>query len=173
MRTAPRRFIKVIITLVVLVVAVLVAGQVGLLDLALKPGPHKPVDFTTLQRPKSPNTYLVAPPGVTPVPSDGEAPVMGMPVEKLKAQWEKMIAAQPRVEKVAESEDGLQIDYIQRTKLIHYPDWITVRFVALPDDPDTGKYSSVAVYSRSVYGYGDMGANKARVQAWLDALSRM
>jgi hypothetical protein len=164
---------KIVISVAVVIVIVLVLAQAGGLDLVLRPGPHQPVDFATLQRPPSPNTYLVAPPGLTAAKSDGEAPVLGVPVEKLKGQWEKMIAGQPRVEKVAESADGMQIDYIQRTRLVRYPDWITVRFVALPDDPETGSYSTLAVYSRSVYGYGDMGANKARVQAWLDALNRM
>ncbi|MSO73213.1 MAG: DUF1499 domain-containing protein [Rhodospirillaceae bacterium] len=164
---------KAIATVIALVAVVLLAGQAGLLDPMLQPGPYTPVDFAALQRPASPNTFLVAPPGVTPAKSDGEAPVLGVKVEKLKAQWEKMIAAQPRVVKVGESSDGMQIDYIQRTRLIHYPDWITVRFIALPDDPDNGSYATIAIYSRSVYGYGDMGANRARVEAWLDALSRM
>jgi hypothetical protein len=164
------RMITISLVLVALIVVVLGLGQVGLLDTVFRPGPVKPVDFATLQRPTSPNTYLVAPDGFTPVKSDAEAPVLGLSTEKLKANWEAMVARQPDVEKVAESADGLQIDYIQRTKLMRYPDWITVRFIPMPSDPETGDYATLAVYSRSVYGHGDMGANKARITKWLGGL---
>ena len=127
-----------------------------------------PVDFATLQRPKCPNTYLVAPRGFTLVRNDLDAPTLGVPIEKLKVQWEQVIAAQPRIIKVAESGDGRQIDYIQRTRFMRYPDWITVRFIPLE-----GEQATLAIYSRSVYGCGDLGANKARVQGWLRTLGAM
>lgn len=164
------RMITILLSFAVLVGVILALGQVGLFEAVFRPGPLKPVDFTALERPSSPNTYLVAPDGFTPVRSDAEAPVLGMSAEKLKANWEAMVARQPSIEKVAESPDGLQIDYIQRTKLMHYPDWITVRFIPMPSDPETGDYATLAVYSRSVYGHSDMGANKARITKWLGGL---
>lgn len=169
-RAVITRIITISLTLIVLVGVVFGLGQAGLFEKVFKPGDWVALDFATLQRPASPNTYLVAPDGFTPGKSDGEAPVLGVSAEKLKENWTAMIARQPQVEKIAESADGLQIDYIQRTKLMHYPDWITVRFIPLPPDPETGNYATLAVYSRSVYGYGDMGANKARVTKWLSGL---
>jgi uncharacterized protein (DUF1499 family) len=56
----------------------------------------------------------------------------------------------------------MQIDYVQRTRLLRFPDLITVRFVPVDDT-----HSTVAIYSRSVWGKGDMGVNRARVEEWL------
>jgi len=169
-RRVVTRMITILLSFAVLVAVILGLGQVGLFDAVFRPGPLVTVDFSKLTRPASPNTYLVAPEGFTTAKSDAEAPVLGMSAEKLKANWEAMVARQPDIEKVAESADGLQIDYIQRTKLMRYPDWITVRFIPMPSDPETGDYATLAVYSRSVYGYGDMGANKARITKWLGGL---
>ena len=55
--------------------------------------------------------------------------------------------------------------YEQRSKLLRYPDRVTVEFQARGD-----KSSSLAVYSRSKYGYSDGGVNEARVQRLLQDL---
>ncbi len=163
-----RRPIIISISIISFVALVLIAGQAGLFDRLLTPGDLVPVDFATLQRPKCPNTYLVAPRGYTPARNDRDAPAYGVPVEKLRANWEKVLAAQPRVTRVAESHDGLQFDFIQRTRLMRYPDWITIRFIPLAAGD-----ASFAIYSRSVYGCGDLGANKARIEAWLKTLDAL
>jgi uncharacterized protein (DUF1499 family) len=46
-----------------------------------------------------------------------------------------------------------------------YPDTIVVRFIDLPDGRST-----IALYSRSQLGKGDLGVNLARIQRWLAAL---
>ncbi len=131
----------------------------------LSPGNISPVDWSSLQRPSSPNTYLMAPPGLTVATVDMPAPSFCTSLESLTRRWDTMIAEQPRIEKMAETDGGLQIDYIQRTALMRFPDWITVRFVPISSDRTT-----LAVYSRSVYGYSDLGVNKRRVQTWLAQL---
>jgi uncharacterized protein (DUF1499 family) len=66
---------------------------------------------------------------------------------------------------LGESNDGWQFDYVQRTAYWRLPDIITVRFI----ETEHGR-STLAVYSRSVYGHSDLGANKARIEAWLAKL---
>ena len=59
----------------------------------------------------------------------------------------------------------VEIDYVQRTQLMRFPDLVSVRFYDL-----AGGQSSIAIYSRSVYGYSDMGTNRRRVERWLARL---
>ncbi len=134
-------------------------------SLFLSPGLVAPVDWPSLRRPSSPNTYLMAPPGFTSAAADATAPSFNMPIETLMQRWDAMIARQPRVAKKAKTDDGLQIDYVQRTLFMRFPDWITVRFIPAGRDRAT-----LAIYSRSVYGYSDLGVNKARVQSWVAGL---
>jgi uncharacterized protein (DUF1499 family) len=76
-----------------------------------------------------------------------------------------MISKQPRVERRAVSEDELQYDFVQRSPLLRFPDTITVRFIPL--SPTT---STLAMYSRSHYGYSDFGVNRRRIETWLASL---
>ena len=170
LRAAMTRIITISATLLVLLAVVFGLGQAGLFEKVFTPGPLAPVDVAKLERRAAPNDYLVAPDGFTPGKSDGEAPVLGVSAGKLKENWDAMMARQSGIEKVSESPDGLQIDYIQRSKLLRMPDRITVRFIPMPSDPETGNYATLAVYSRSVYGIGGMDAHRARVTAWLNGL---
>jgi uncharacterized protein (DUF1499 family) len=58
------------------------------------------------------------------------------------------------------------ITYVQRSRIIGFPDYITVKAVPMETGlPEAG--AGLIVYSRSRYGYGDFGVNRARVEAWL------
>jgi uncharacterized protein (DUF1499 family) len=93
------------------------------------------------------------------------SPVYNVPVAVLRNAWLGMILQQPRVERLAVSADELQYDFMQRSRLLRFPDTITVRFIPL--DP---VMSTLAIYSRSHYGYSDFGVNQHRIESWLAAL---
>ncbi|HIP24091.1 MAG TPA: DUF1499 domain-containing protein [Rhodobacteraceae bacterium] len=76
------------------------------------------------------------------------------------------VLTQPNTLAIAESADGLWTTYVQRTPVMKMPDYITVKFIDLEESKST-----LVVYSRSRFGYGDMGVNKARVDLWLQSLS--
>ncbi len=84
-------------------------------------------------------------------------------VDRLRERWREVVAAQPRVELL--SEDGQQSDYVQRSARFRFPDIITVRFISV-----SPSQSTLAIYSRSVYGNGDFGVNRKRIEAWLKNL---
>jgi uncharacterized protein (DUF1499 family) len=94
--------------------------------------------------------------------TDGEAPVFDVPVQQLQVAWDEMVAEQPRLEVLRRDVTNTQIDYVQRTRLLRFPDLVTVRFVPIDDT-----HSTLAIYSRSVWGKGDMGVNRKRVEEWL------
>ena len=76
-----------------------------------------------------------------------------------------MVAKQPRIATLSESMDGMQIDYVQRSAMFRYPDLVTVRFVAV-----SPTRSTLAIYSRSIYGRSDFGVNRRRIETWLEEL---
>jgi hypothetical protein len=123
------------------------------------------IDFATLQRNSVPNQYLLCPKGMCSTETDGEAPVFDVPIEQLQVAWDEMLAEQPRIEVQRRDVTNVQIDYVQRSRLLRFPDLITVRFVPIDD-----AHATVAIYSRSVWGKGDMGVNRARVEEWLARL---
>ena len=86
-------------------------------------------------------------------------------VEQLCERWHEVVAVQPRVELLAKDEDAQQFDYVQRSAWFRFPDIITVRFISV-----SSSHSTLAIYSRSIYGNGDFGVNRERIDAWLKTL---
>jgi uncharacterized protein (DUF1499 family) len=123
-----------------------------------------PADFAHIVRPSKPNTALAAPEGFSP-PPDVATPRYGLPADRLFALMENVAAGQPRTFKAALYPDQLQAHYVARSALLNFPDLVTVAI-----QPDGAASSTMILYSRSVYGYSDLGANRARVEAWLNAL---
>jgi uncharacterized protein (DUF1499 family) len=146
---------------------VTIYGRVGALERILGPLKREPVDFAVLQIKPSPNQYLVCPPGLCQLRPHEESPVFDVPLEELRVAWLRMIQKQPRVTLLASDPDEQQYEYQALTAVIHFPDAVTVRLLSTPSDQST-----LAIYSRSHYGYGDLGENRRRVRAWLDQLSR-
>ncbi len=125
-----------------------------------------PLDFLQLTRPASPNTALAAPAGFRPAP-DVVTPTFHVPATRLYAAIRAVAAAQPRTYPAAEYPDRLQADWVARSAVFNFPDKVTAQ--ATPAGTDA---ATLVLYSRSVYGYGDFGANRRRVEAWLAALDR-
>lgn len=125
-------------------------------------------DFTSLERPSSPNSWLIAPATVqTGTAVDRQAPVYRLPAEALAKAWQEVVAAQPRTRILGVSEDGLQIEAEQRSALFGFVDLVSFRSIPLDADSAT-----LFAYSRSLVGYWDVGANRRRLTAWLDALGQ-
>ncbi len=128
-------------------------------------GEVQPVDFATLEFSGKPNQYLMCPADLCSATPHAEPPVFELAAAELAEAWSAMVAREPRVARLAEDTQALQFDYVQRSALWGFPDIITVRFIAAT--PET---STVAVFSRAIYGYGDLGVNRKRVTAWLRLL---
>ena len=120
------------------------------------------VDFATLVRPSSPNTYLVCPKDRCTAAPDEEGPIYAVPAAQLFERARTLLAAQPRTEVVQSQPDVFRLVLVQRSAFFRFPDTVTLQAFALPDGGST-----LAVYSQSNYGYGDFGVNKDRVRAWI------
>ena len=119
-----------------------------------------PMDMTALVRPASPNTALAAPAGFTPAP-DIVTRRYDLPPEALFAAIRQVALAQPRTYAHATYAELRQAHFVARSAVFNFPDLIAVQVT-----PDSG----LVIWSRSVYGEGDFGVNRRRVQAWLAAL---
>ena len=124
-----------------------------------------PVAFETLVRRTSPNDALACPAAVCSARSDLTPPVYAVSAPALRAAFASMIAGEPRVLRVAADDAALTDRYIQRTRWLGFPDTIVVRFLEGPDGTST-----LALYSRSKFGEGDLGVNRARIERWLGKL---
>ncbi|MEL6267324.1 MAG: DUF1499 domain-containing protein, partial [Pseudomonadota bacterium] len=63
------------------------------------------------------------------------------------------------VEVVAGSAAEGFVTYVQTSRIVGFPDYVSARTVE----------GGIAVWSRSRYGYSDLGVNRARVEDWLAA----
>lgn len=122
-------------------------------------------DFSHLVRPSSPNTALAAPAGYKPAP-DLVTPVYAMPPAQLFAVVRHVAAEQPHTYTLSEDKAGLREGWVVRSLVWNFPDiiWAEVR-------PVGTAASELLLYSRSVYGYGDFGVNRRRVETWLAAVA--
>lgn len=159
----------VLVILVALVLAWLVGiaafGHAGLLAL-LFGAPDRPrIDFASLQRTSRPNQYLVCPPATCAAAVDRESPAYAVPVTELRDAFLAVAAGQPRVRLLVADAAAMYYEFEQQSRLMGYPDTVSVQFIA--PTPET---STLAIYSRAHYGYRDFGVNQARIDAWLAAI---
>ncbi|MGX1098707.1 DUF1499 domain-containing protein [Amorphus sp. MBR-141] len=122
-----------------------------------------PVDFATLQPGPYPNHFLVCPPAVCKAGvSHADAPVFAVPASRLMAAVDAVAAAEPRTRRVDDGTHPLGARYVVRSRVMHFPDTVSVDVVPLDDDRST-----LAVYARSQLGSDDFGVNRRRIERWL------
>ena len=124
------------------------------------------VDLATLERPSSPNTYLVCPADRTTAEVDREPPVHALSTDELERVWLDALAGEPRLERRIAEAEARRYVFVQRTPVFRFPDVIQLEILEAPPDGST-----ICLYSRSLYGYSDLGANRARVEDWLARIS--
>jgi uncharacterized protein (DUF1499 family) len=96
---------------------------------------------------------------------DGDPPVFDVQVEVLQEAWARMIADEPRVRLLQRDDAARTLEYEVRSRFLRFPDRVSVRFVPLG-----AARSTIALFSRSVYGYYDFGVNEKRVRRWVRRL---
>ena len=60
--------------------------------------------------------------------------------------------------------DWPHVTYLARTRVMAYPDFVSIRLTAVEGG------TQVVAFSRSRFGYGDGGANRARLRRWIERL---
>ena len=122
------------------------------------------MDLSHIQRPASPNTALAARAGSEPAP-DVVTPVFPVPASRLYAGLIIMATGQPRTFLATEYPAQRQAHFVARSAVLNFPDLIVAQVSEAGADR-----SMLVLYSRSVYGYSDLGVNRRRLDDWLAAL---
>jgi uncharacterized protein (DUF1499 family) len=120
------------------------------------------VDFATLQRSTTPNDTLACPPNLCSAKTDFVTEPVSLSAPELAAKVTATLLAEPRTELMMQDAEGRRFVFVQRSRLFRFPDTVNVAIMAVDET-----HATLAIYSRSNYGYGDLGVNRARVEDWL------
>lgn len=123
------------------------------------------IDFATFGRVTTPNDALACPAGFCAAKADFVTEPVAMSAADLAAKAVTLLPNEARTELVAQSDDGLHLVFVQRSLIFRFPDTVNIAVSAVGDGQ-----ASLAIYSRSNYGYGDFGVNRRRVETWLKRL---
>lgn len=118
-----------------------------------------------LKKKWTPNQYLVCPDGYAASPADAAPDTFKVAPDALIAAWREVVEAQARTKEIAFDAAALRAHHTQQSKVMRFTDDIVAEA-----HPAGEGASHLYVYSRSRLGIRDFGVNKARVEAWLDAL---
>jgi len=151
--------VRVLIWLLAAVVVIALAGP-AYVRLAPSDPARWHVDPLAVDKPDYPGHYLVRPEG-----GDAAGAVFAATPSELMQAFHEVATSAPRTRVLAGSVGEGHVTYIQRSALMGFPDYVSVR--AIPAD---GGGARLAIFSRLRFGSDDMGVNRARVERWLDAL---
>jgi hypothetical protein len=137
-------------------------GGIGRFWSLFGPADQGPVDFATLQRRNTPNDALVCPSWLCRAAPDIAAPLYALPAADLRRRVIDVVLRSGDAVQVAEGGVNRSDRFVVRTRWLRFPD--TVDLMVIPLGPDR---STLALYSRSLVGRGDLGTNLARLRRWL------
>ena len=123
-------------------------------------------NFQQLILPSTPNFYLACPKDYCNVKSDIYTPVYAVSAESLFNLFNYIIAQEPRTSFVYSIPEQGQYGLTALSQVFPFPDDIAVQFIALSESQST-----IAIFSKTRYGYYDFGVNKKRVERWLNKLA--
>ncbi len=127
------------------------------------PADQGSVNFQALARRNSPNDSLSCPVDLCgDADSDIEALVYEVPVDQLARRFDEAMRGEALLERIDDGGDSNYRRYIQRSRLLHFPDTVDVTFIAVGEGQST-----MAIYTRSLIGRRDFGANEKRLWRWM------
>ena len=167
--TPMRRFLTAVLAMIAVLALVAAAAFLVLgperLWAQFGPSDLGDVDFATLERRATPNDALACLPEFCEAQSDIPAPVIARPFGDVFLAVQDAVVHEPGLEQVdADAGTGL-LRFVQRSRLLGFPDTINVKVV-----PESDGKTAVLIYSRSQIGRADMGVNLARVKRWSDLI---
>ncbi len=133
----------------------------------LAPSPPERWHLDPLTAPATgrPNSWRIVPQGVDGARADAQGPEFAVLAERLAQALDAVALGEPRTRRLAGRPEDLWTSYVQRSRVMGFPDYISVRALDLGD----GR-AGLAIYARARFGQSDLGVNRARVERWLGDL---
>jgi uncharacterized protein (DUF1499 family) len=151
---------------ILLILLILVAGAIAAIRILVQPATTGFIDFADVKRSATGNDALACPPEfLCSAKVDLVVAPVAMSAAELAAKVKQLPRVEPRTVMVGEDDAELRYVLVQRSALFDFPDTINIAIRPL----DAG-HATLAIYSRSRYGKGDLGVNMKRVQRWLGLL---
>lgn len=144
------------IKLVVIAALLILAAVMAFVRLTPSDPAQWHVDPRAVPRPATPNAFLIRPVG-----GDAMPPHYALSAPELARIIDDVALSQPRTERIAGQVDSGHMTYLVRSRLMGYPDYVSVRVYAAEGG------ASFAALSRSRFGHSDLGVNRARMELWL------
>lgn len=147
--------LKLIVTALLLIAVV----GIGWIRLAPDDPARWHLDPRRVERPDTPNFHLLR-------MGDGDAPapVFDTDPDSLAARLHAIAMADGATLLAGQVADR-HMTYLTRSRLMGFPDYTTVLI-----EPAEGG-AALTAFARARYGYSDIGANRARLDAWVAALA--
>lgn len=139
---------------------ILLAALAAYVRLAPNDPAHWAVDPVAVGTPGLRNGFLIRP-----ADGDAAAPVYPVSPAALARRIDAVARAWPRTRLFAGDPASGHMTYITRTRVWGFPDFTSVAVLPAPGG------ATFAAFARARFGESDFGVNRARLQAWLKALS--
>ena len=151
----------------IIIAAIVLLGYLS--SFLIATAPHDPdvwhVDPLIVATSETPNSFRMAPKASTDERIDSISPVYSEGALVLAQAFDEFVLQQRATVRIAGLPPELFMTYVQRTETLKFPDYISVKFIDFGDGTTT-----LSIYSRSRYGYADLGVNKERVERWVKTL---
>ncbi|WP_298722661.1 DUF1499 domain-containing protein [uncultured Ferrovibrio sp.] len=128
------------------------------------------IDLRQLAQVQPGNQCWISPRGFAWLPPHRVAPEYDVPPQRLKDALRAVLAEEPHITWGETSADGLRFDLVQRRGFFRLPDLISVEILPVRDANGSASRSTLAIFSRSKYGWQNSSVNRDRVKRWLAAL---
>ncbi len=122
--------------------------------------------FETFRRSRKPNDFLAAPPGLTRAKADMVTPEYRLSPQELFDAVVSDLGTEGSFQDIKTDPENTQLHAVAVTRLLRFKDDFYVRVLGV----ESG--STLAIYSHSRIGGGDLGANRKRVLRFLDRLNQ-
>ncbi len=159
---------RTVVRMVAIPIAVLSIAAVSV-SAGIRLAPNDPAkwhqDPLTVQAPDNPNWFRLSPADsdeASDAERDDTSPTFDVPAAELAEAFDEVATGDSRVTVLAGSSAEGFVTYIQRSALMGYPDYVSVRFVEVDE-----AHSALAIFSRARYGSSDLGVNEKRVRRWV------